>query len=423
MSDLLKEAIADAKTVRETAIANAKMALEEAFTPHLKSMLSAKLSEDEVEEGFEDEITAEEMDDDEDPEEAMHDKNRREDDDDEIDEMGHEDDEDPEEGMHDKNRREDDDEDMDEGIIEINGVKYAPVVEGEHEDEDEMEEGMHDKPRREDDDEEMDEDIDLEEVIKELETEIAEAEESDEDLTEGEHEDDEDPEEGMRPKREDDDEVDEDIDNLDLESVIKELETEIAEAEESDDDLTEGEHEDDDEKKDESVDEEIVVEEDEEDLEEQSKSSGIGAGDNKVNKASAGDEEDPGKGKEMKESVNAMQKELNEYKEAVTFLREKLHEVNILNAKLLYTNRLFKEYVLSNDQKLKIVETFDRAQTTREIKLVYSTLAESFKNGDIKKNRVQESASQKTGTTKPTKKIITEESEVANRFKKLAGII
>ena len=324
MSDLLKEAIADAKTVRETAIANAKMALEEAFTPHLKSMLSAKLSEDEVEEGFEDEITAEEMDDDEDPEEAMHDKNRREDDDDEIDEMGHEDDEDPEEGM--------------------------------------------------------------------------------------------------RPKREDDDEVDEDIDNLDLESVIKELETEIAEAEESDDDLTEGEDEDD-EKKDESVDEEIVVEEDEEDLEEQSKSSGIGAGDNKVNKASAGDEEDPGKGKEMKESVNAMQKELNEYKEAVTFLREKLHEVNILNAKLLYTNRLFKEFVLSNDQKMKIVETFDRAQTSREIKLVYSTLAESFKDGSVKKTRVQESASQKTGTTKPTKKIITEESEVANRFKKLAGII
>ena len=139
--------------------------------------------------------------------------------------------------------------------------------------------------------------------------------------------------------------------------------------------------------------------------------------------ASAGDEEDPGKGKEMKESVNAMQKELNEYKEAVTFLREKLHEVNILNAKLLYTNRLFKEFVLSNDQKLKIVETFDRAQTTREIKLVFSTLAESFKNGNVKKGRVQESASTKTGTTKPNQKIITEENKVANRFKKLAGFL
>ena len=362
MSNLLKEAIADAKTVRETAIANAKMALEEAFTPHLKSMLSAKLSEDEVEEGFEDEVTAEDMHDDEEDMDEM-DKPRREDDDEDMDEM-----------MHDKPRREDDDEDMDEGIIEINGVKYAPVVEGEHDDDprredddEEMEEGMHDKPRREDDDEEMDEDIDLEEVIKELETEIAEAEESDEDLTEG-------------------------------------------------------EHEDDDEKKDESVNEEEDDEKKDE-VKEQSKSSGIGAGDNKVTMASASDEEDPGKGKEMKESVSAMQNELNEYKEAVTFLREKLHEVNILNAKLLYTNRLFKEYVLSNDQKLKIVETFDRAQTTREIKLVYTTLAESFKNGDIKKGRVQESASQKTGTTKPTKKIITEESEVANRFKKLAGIL
>jgi len=347
MSNILKEAIADAKTVRETAIANAKMALEEAFTPHLKSMLSAKLAEDEVEEGFEDEITAEEMDDEE--EEDMDEygnKSYREEDDEEMpmdepemeDEMGG------------------DEEMEEEGVIEINGVKYAPVV-------------------------------------SEEEEEIPAEEEPEGDME----------------------------DELDLESVIKELETEIAEAEESDEDsVNEGEDED------EKVDEEIVVEEEDEDkkVDEQSPSSGIGNGDNVQPKGgTAADEEDPGKGKEMKESVNAMQEELNEYKEAVTFLREKLHEVNILNAKLLYTNRLFKEFVLSNGQKMKIVETFDRAQTTREIKLVYSTLAESFKNGDIKKNRVQESASQKTGTTKPTKKIITEESEVANRFKKLAGIL
>ena len=43
--DLLKEAIADAKTVKETAIANAKSALEEAFSPYLKEKLAAKLSE------------------------------------------------------------------------------------------------------------------------------------------------------------------------------------------------------------------------------------------------------------------------------------------------------------------------------------------------------------------------------------------
>ena len=49
MGDILKEAIADAKAVRETALQNAKMALEEAFTPQLKNMLSAKLKEDEME--------------------------------------------------------------------------------------------------------------------------------------------------------------------------------------------------------------------------------------------------------------------------------------------------------------------------------------------------------------------------------------
>ena len=43
MDDLLKDAIADAKAVRETALENAKIALEEAFTPRLQSMLSKKI--------------------------------------------------------------------------------------------------------------------------------------------------------------------------------------------------------------------------------------------------------------------------------------------------------------------------------------------------------------------------------------------
>ena len=135
-------------------------------------------------------------------------------------------------------------------------------------------------------------------------------------------------------------------------------------------------------------------------------------------------DEDDEKDETNESETSELQNELNEYKEAVTFLRDKLHEVNILNAKLLYTNKLFKEYVLSNDQKLKIVETFDRAQTTREIKLVYTTLAESF-NGEknVKKEVVKESyASKKSGGTAPKTKIITEESQVADRFRKLAGI-
>ena len=94
----------------------------------------------------------------------------------------------------------------------------------------------------------------------------------------------------------------------------------------------------------------------------------------------------------------------------------------------MFTNKLFKEFALDNNQKLKVVETFDRTQSTREIKLVYSTLAEQFgDNGTInKRNPIRESSSSKSGSTKPSKesrKVITEESQVASRFKKLAGII
>ena len=89
---------------------------------------------------------------------------------------------------------------------------------------------------------------------------------------------------------------------------------------------------------------------------------------------------------------------------------------------------MFKEYALNNNQKLKVVETFDRAQTTREIKLVYSTLAVQFDdNSSIpRKNPIKESASAKSGSTKPSqesRKVISEEDDVAKRFKKLAGII
>ena len=365
MGDLLKEAIADAKAVRETALQNAKMALEEAFTPQLKSMLSAKLKEDEFgdEEEFggeeEEEIPAEEG-------SYLEDE-----------EMGEEE---PEIEGGEENPFEDEPEVDESKIVEIDGVKYAPIVseeEGEEEGEEELDI--------------EDDKLDLEAVIRELETEINEEDDAyDEDAS---------------PDRdglaEEDDAYDEDA-SPDRDGLAEEEELEIdesifAEAEEVDDE--------------------------EEEIEEQSKSSDIGKGDNKVDIADSNDEEDPGKGK-----VHEIQSELKEYKEAVKFLKDKLHEVNILNAKLLFTNKLFKEFALDNNQKLKVVETFDRTQSTREIKLVYSTLAEQFSdNGSInKRNPIKESASSAVASTKPSQKsqkVISEEDNVANRFKKLAGII
>ena len=329
MSDLLKEAIADAKAVRETALENAKMALEEAFTPQLKSMLSAKLKEDDME-------------DEEEPEETYED-----------DEVGEEE---PEETYEDEEFGHD----KEDGEPEPEEGSY-------HEDEEEEEP-------------ETEEGLDLEAIIRELESELSEGEDEDED------------------------------------EVEESTET-------SDEPVSEGEDED--EESEEPVEEEYEIDEaaleEEEELEEVDKSSDIGKGDN--NRGNTDTSSGIGKGGKLKE----VQSELKEYKEAVSFLKDKLHEVNILNAKLLFTNKLFKQYSLDSNQKLKVVETFDRAQTTREIKLVYSTLAEQFgDNGSIKRKSISESASSAVASTKPSKesrKVISEETQVANRFKKLAGLI
>ena len=342
MSDILKEAIADAKAVRETALQNAKMALEEAFTPQLKSMLSAKLKEDELEEG--DPVLEDEFEDEE--------------------EFGGE-------------------EEVPEEEPEV------PAEEGYYEDEEGGEEefggGEEEFGDEEGGEEDMEEEgLDLEAIIRELESELSEDEESQGDTVEEAS-----AEESEEPVSEGDDEVEID-------------ETVLDEDEEED--------------------------EDKEDMEEEyDKSSGIGRGDNSVDqvKSSA----IGGKsGVETGVKMEAIQSELAEYKQAVTFLKDKLHEVNILNAKLLFTNKLFKEYALDNNQKLKVVETFDRAQTTREIKLVYSTLAEQFGDNSTitKRKSIKESASTAVGSTKPSKgshKVINEETKVADRFRKLAGIL
>ena len=358
MSDLLKEAIADAKAVRETALANAKMALEEAFTPQLKSMLSAKLREDEDE--LEDEVPFEQdevpgeeelMAQDEFPGEEVPGEE-------ELmaqDEFPGEEEEVPLEQDEFPGEDELGDE---EGVIEINGVKYAPVI---AEDDEEFGDEV---PGEEDE-------LDLESIIKELEDEL-----DDEETVE-----------------EQDDAYDKNVEGKKDSEHIQNMK----EQEDEDEEL--------------EIDESLFEQEDEdEELEEQDD-----AYDKNV------------EGKKDSEHIQNMKEELGEYKAAVRFLKDKLHEVNILNAKLLFTNKLFKEFVLDNNQKLKVVETFDRAQTTREIKLVYSTLAESFKGGKVtRKSKIRESASTKSGSTKPSKqsrKVITEEAHVANRFRELAGLI
>ena len=112
----------------------------------------------------------------------------------------------------------------------------------------------------------------------------------------------------------------------------------------------------------------------------------------------------------------------------VEFLRSQLNEVNLLNAKLLYTNKLFKARAFDNHQKMKIIEAFDLTKSIREVKLTYSNLSEAFNLSKVKtpmkKSTIAEGfASQSIGTTKPAASIVAAPvNEMASRFQKLAGI-
>jgi hypothetical protein len=147
------------------------------------------------------------------------------------------------------------------------------------------------------------------------------------------------------------------------------------------------------------------------------------------------DEKKGGKPWEKKDKMKDDTKEVADLKErfdeackTVEFLREQLNEVNLLNAKLLYTNKVFKAHALNNPQKMKIIESFDLAKSVREVKLTFNNLSEALNFSKVskvpaKKTITEGFASQSTGTTKPVDKIVVAPvNEMASRFQKLAGI-
>ena len=338
-SDLLKEAIADAKAVKETALANAKIALEEAFAPRIQSMLSTKLAE-ELDEEEEDlaaaaaEMSAAEVE----PAPAE-----------------------PAPEMEAEPM-------IDGGEAEIS--MDAPAEE-EALDID-MSEGDY---SIEEEDSSVAEDLELEAIIRELEEDLNE-----EDLTEEEiHEEEINEEDAVDAEAEDDLTTEElNIDEI-IESILSE----------EDDMPTEGR---------------MMKDEDED---------------------PSDDHSNPKEGRGDKKVEEALEEELSEAYDTIESLRDTINEVNLLNAKLLYTNKLFRNFELSEDQKMKVIENFDRAGTTREVKLVFTTLAENFTVPTKKRKVVKEGAASKPAgtTTAPTKQIINEGNELANRWKKLAGLL
>jgi hypothetical protein len=357
-SKLLKEAIADAKAVRETALANAKIALEEAFTPKLQSMLSKKLQE--------------ELEGDESEEEV---------------ELTQENDVSSEIGGGD-------------GTKMPATKAFSSAAES-----DELAAADVDK---------ISAAVGSEDENAEKVAGITESEEEEYDVTGAT------PETGMNEEEEMDD-VDSEIDE-----IIKELE---AAADDEESYATEGEEEEAAPVAEptEAPAEEPVAEEDEIDLDEILRE--MGYGDEPAEEAPVATEEEHSEEEldALKAELKTVQSELGEAISVIKSLKGTINEVNLLNAKLLYVNKLFRSFNLTNEQKSKVVETLDRTKNVREVKLVFSTIAESFKfgNGVAKKTtaKITESYASKPAASTAPKQIISEDNSAANRFKKLAGII
>ena len=330
--DLLTEAIAEAKAVKETAIANAKLALEEAFTPHLKSMLSAKLEE--MDRDDEDEKEVKEADapsfarknspagdslknlsprkvgqstvqEDEEEEEINLDELLAELEKDELDENARTDAE--EEGY--KDGMKDEKEDLKED--ERTDAEEEGYLDGE-------------KDEKEDMEDDMDEEIDLEDMSEEdlkgfIEDVIKDM------IAGGE----------IEPGDEfEEDETDVDVEDMeDVEDVDVEVEIDEAKKEELDEKMTKKEKaEGDDRKKDDKIEAETEK-------------------------------------MRFKEAMNE-----------INALKIELQEVNLLNAKLLYTNKIFKAKNLTEDKKVKVLKAFDKALDIRQAKMIFETLSEGLIN-------------------------------------------
>ena len=153
-----------------------------------------------------------------------------------------------------------------------------------------------------------------------------------------------------------------------------------------------------------------------------------------VDEAKKQDSEEEKEEEDDKEEVKEQTEEsvqLAEALQTVQYLRDQLNEINLLNAKLLYTNKLFNKFSLNQAQKMKVVETFDLTNSIREVKLSYKILTESLSSGGsaVKKpNTAAQTiteglASKPVASTAPKKELIVENSNVmASRFQRLAGI-
>jgi len=356
MSDLLKESIADAKAVRETAIANAKTFLEENFAKSMKEMFAEKLKEESEQQEESVEPTTEV------------------------------------------------DENLDSsGIGKDSGNTVSsqrPVEPSTAASKNTVPAGKQEFDAALEESEEITSE-ELDEILAELEGQETVAE--------------------TAPIAEEEEVEAEEEEEINLEALIAELEAETNEGHGMAHDVA-------------------AIRDDEDQISKLAKDAGEDAADISSEEiAEDGDGSEPSID-EMADALLAineeneqLKKELSEHQETVKYLKGVLEETNLLNAKLLFTNKLFKGKNLTESQKLKVINTFDLTKTLREIKLAYTVLAESFNaGGSVAKKKTNATvstiteglASKPVSSTKPEANIVEPQADdMASRFQKLAGIV
>jgi hypothetical protein len=379
---LFEEAIADAKTLRDTAVANAKAALEESFAPRISAMFEKRMQDLEEAEDV-DEVYVSDKDD------------LLSEDDDMTAEMYNSDD------NMDLSEKDVDLEELfnslsEEDLEETMGTEKEAYAEGE---------------------DEMEENYDLEEILRELEEEenaIYEDEDGEMDLNEN---------EDLEEKASKDEDISEvTVDELRdmIQDAIRDVmggegaeatgEDEINLDMDMDMDMEEPAKDDDKKEKESEEDEDMKEIADlERTLAERRKA--------KVEKEKAMMERRKYKGSEEDK------KDLQEAIRTIKTLRGQLNEVNLLNAKLIYVNKLFKAHNLTEGQKVNIVNSFDKAATLNEAKNVFdilkSTISKSAPKTSLKESK--SFASSVIGG-RPAAKPIINEDETISRMQRLAGI-
>jgi hypothetical protein len=335
---ILKDAIADAKAVRETALTQAKLALEEAFTPQLQSMLAAKLNEMEEEE---DEKTVAEGADDQMEETLDLEALLAEADDEEEKAAEEETSEEAPEAGEEKAGEEEEDKDITEMSPEEVEEYIRQIAAEEFE---KLEAGQGEEIPGEDGGEEIDLDAEL-------------------------------GAEGPAGEEEE----------INLDEMIDETEETVNEEEIDENDI--------------NIDE-LLAE--------------FGLSEEEV---------EEGYGKDKDESKSEMEEELAQALATIDELRSSIQEVNLLNAKLLYMNKVFKGTNLTESQKINVVKTFDKAESAKEAKLVYESIITSFTNKAEVKSNIKESvgfASKAVGMITNNNTKVIETDAQYNRWEKLA---